>query len=79
MAALVAQQALVLLVAWQHVDSAPEAGPAFEAAQLHVCGNQAGGGAHYHAEIAPKVFHVPGVPAVVQTHPIVPPAVGAEL
>jgi hypothetical protein len=32
-----------------------------------------------HAAIVPKVFQVPGEPAVVQTHPIVPAAAGAEL
>jgi len=33
--------------------------------------------ADVHADIAPNVFHVPGVPAVVQTHPGVPAAAGA--
>ena len=32
---------------------------------------------HY-ASIAPKYFHVPGVPAVTHTHPICPPADGVE-
>jgi hypothetical protein len=31
------------------------------------------------AAMAPKVFHVPGEPAVTQTQPIVPPATGALL
>ena len=44
-AALVAQQALVMLEAWQHVDGIPEAGPAAEFAGSHVGGDQAGGGA----------------------------------
>lgn len=64
MAALVAQQALVtegwsgvrltgerselVLEAWQDVDGAPEACPAIEAAQAHVGGDQAGGGADGH-------------------------------
>ena len=48
MAALVAQQALIVLVAGQDVDDVPEAGPAFEAAELHVGGNQAGGSADGH-------------------------------
>lgn len=43
---LVAQQAVVVLVAGQHVDRAPEAGPACEPAGSHVGGNQAGGGAY---------------------------------
>lgn len=47
-ASLVAQQALVVLVAWQDVDRAPEAGPACEAASPHVPGQQASGGADYH-------------------------------
>lgn len=47
--ALVAQQALVVLVAWQDVDRAPEAGPTFEAAQSHVGGDQAGGDADGHS------------------------------
>jgi len=33
----------------------------------------------HHADMAPKVFQVPGLPAVTQTNPINPPAVGAEL
>ena len=45
MLALVAQQALVVFVAWQYIDGAPEAGPALEAAGSHVGGDQAGGGA----------------------------------
>lgn len=28
------------------------------------------------AEIVPKLFHVPGVPLAVHTHPITPPALG---
>lgn len=48
MAALVAQQALVVLEAWQDVDRAPEARPACEAAGAHVGGDQAGGGADCH-------------------------------
>ena len=48
MLALVAQQALVVLVAWQDVDHAPEAGPAVEFAGPHVGGDQAGGGADGH-------------------------------
>ena len=37
------------------------------------------GGSLRQALIAPNVLNVPGVPAVVQTHPMVPPAAGAEL
>lgn len=44
----VAQQVLVVLVARQHVDGAPEAGPATEAAQAHIGGDQAGGDAYLH-------------------------------
>lgn len=51
MAALVAQQALVVLVAGQDVDDAPEAGPATEPAGFHVSGNQAGGGADGHQKL----------------------------
>jgi len=36
-------------------------------------------GVLHYAEIAPNVFHVPGVPAVVQTQPRNPDAAGAEL
>lgn len=53
--ALVAQQALVVFVAWKHVDRAPEARPAFEAAQAHVSGDQAGGGADDHVICAHPV------------------------
>lgn len=48
MLALVTQQALVVLMAGQHVDGAPERRPAFEAAQAHIGGNQAGGSADGH-------------------------------
>ena len=41
-AALVAQQALVVFVAGQDVDDAPEARPALETAGSHVGGDQAG-------------------------------------
>lgn len=51
---LVAQQALVVLVAWQRVYVAPERCPAPEAAQAHVCGNQAGGGADDHCSVKPE-------------------------
>lgn len=78
MFALVAQQRLVVLVAWQDVDGVPEAGPAVEFAGAHVCGDQACGGADFHAAIAPNDFHVPGAPAATHTHPKIPPAVGAE-
>ena len=47
-----------------------------KAAQVHVGGDEAGGGADGHGAIAPNSFHVPGVPPVVQTHPMNPPAVG---
>ena len=53
--------------------------PAIESAQAHVCDYQAGGGADSHAEIAPKVFHVPGVPDAIQTQPINPDAEGVAL
>lgn len=43
MLAFVAQQALVVLVSWQHVDGVPEAGPASEPAGSHVPGYQASG------------------------------------
>ena len=48
MLALVAQQALVVLEAWQDVDHAPEAGPACESAGAHVDGDWAGGGFDFH-------------------------------
>lgn len=48
----VAQQALVCLVAGHHVDDAPEARPAFEAAELHVPGDQAGSGADGHGQMS---------------------------
>ena len=41
----VAQQALVLLAARQHVDDVPKAGPATAAHDADVPGDQAGGGA----------------------------------
>lgn len=49
MALLMPQQVLVVLPAWQHIDSAPEASPATEAAQSHVGGDQAGGSSDDHA------------------------------
>lgn len=49
MLALVAQQALVVLVAGQDVDGAPEAGPACKSAAFHVPGDKAGGGVDGHA------------------------------
>ena len=42
------QQALVVLVARQDVNGAPEAGPAVEAAHAHVGGDKVGGGADGH-------------------------------
>lgn len=48
-AALVAQQALVLLMSWQRVDRVPKAGPAGEPSPAHQPGQQAGGGADGHA------------------------------
>ena len=46
----------VVLVSWQHVDHAPEAGPAFEAAHSHVSGDQAGGGADGHTFVPAASF-----------------------
>lgn len=43
------QQSRVVLGTWKHVDGAPEAGPACEAAGSHVGGDQAGGGADGHS------------------------------
>lgn len=68
-----AQQALVVLEAWQDVDGVPETGPAFEAAQAHVGGDQAGGGADGHT-VAPvasfhaEPFHQIGLPMVVSKY-----------
>ena len=74
---LVAQQALVGFVAWNHVDGAPEAGPAFETAGSHVPGDWVGGGAGGHR--LPSLTQVPGVPATVQTQDFGWPTAGAEL
>ena len=52
MLALVTQQALVVLVAWQGVDRAPEAGPASESCPAHEPGQWAGGGVDVHGYAA---------------------------
>ena len=48
MLALVAQQALVGLMTWQHVDDVPERRPATEAASSHIGGDQPGCSANLH-------------------------------
>ena len=53
---LVAQQALVVLVAWQHVDHTQEAGPAVKANPAHEPGQQAGGGADGHSAAMMKAI-----------------------
>lgn len=47
-ATLVAQQAAVALVPWQHVGHTPEASPAQELGPEHEPGQQASGGADLH-------------------------------
>lgn len=46
----VAQQAFVVLAPGQDVDDVPERRPAVKAEQLHVCGDQAGGGSDLHQQ-----------------------------
>ena len=76
MLALVAQQELVVLVAWQDVDGAPEAGPAVEATEAHVPGKQAGGGSDGHTGVTspePSVARqadVANVPVAYRIFPV---------
>lgn len=64
-------------MAWKDVDGAPEARPACEAAQAHVNGDQAGGGADDHG--ASVIYVICPTMAVTDRTPLDGKGIGATL